>query len=197
MIDKIQKLDRKNQIIEAAFKVFIDKGYSKTTMDDIVKASGLSKGALYHYYNSKKDLFLSLIDHWEVYTFDNFYDKESKDKKASEIIKSFGSNVIKTLKEKKYVYIAEIEFSSLSNYDSEIRERSYQLYNKLLNLFEKVVSKGIKQGEFKDLDIRKTAMIILAVFQGVNWFVVFDDNSVSSSDYINSSIDLILQSISK
>ena len=52
MMDKIQKLDRKNQILEAAFKVFIDKGYSKTTMDDIVKVSGLSKGALYHYYNS-------------------------------------------------------------------------------------------------------------------------------------------------
>ena len=196
-MDKIQKLDRKNQILEAAFKVFIDKGYSKTTMDDIVKVSGLSKGALYHYYNSKKDLFLSLIDHWEVYTFNNFYNKESKDKKASEIIKSFGTNVLKTLNEKKYVYIAEIEFSSLSNHDSDVRDRSYQLYNKLLNLFEKVVSKGIKQGEFKDLDIRKTAMIILAVFQGVNWFVVFDDNSVSPSDYINSSIDLILESISK
>ena len=126
-----------------------------------------------------------------------FIIKSQKIRKASEIIKSFGANVLETLKEKKYVYIAEIEFSSLSNHDSDIRSRSYQLYNKLLNLFEKVVSKGIKQGEFKDLDIRKTAMIILAVFQGVNWFVVFDDNSVSASDYINSSIDLILQSISK
>ena len=99
-MEKIQKSDRKNQILEAAFKVFINKGYSKTTMDDIVKVSGLSKGALYHYYNSKKDLFLSLIDHWEVYTFNNFYNKESKDKKASEIIKSFGANVLETLKEK-------------------------------------------------------------------------------------------------
>jgi len=58
---KNNQIDRKNQILEAAFKVFIDKGYSKTTMDDIVENSGLSKGALYHYYKSKKDLFLSLI----------------------------------------------------------------------------------------------------------------------------------------
>ena len=48
------KNKRKNQILEAAFKVFVNKGYSRTTMDDIVNSSGLSKGALYHYYKSKK-----------------------------------------------------------------------------------------------------------------------------------------------
>ena len=36
------QINRKNQILEAAFKVFIYKGYSKTTMDDIVEVSGLS-----------------------------------------------------------------------------------------------------------------------------------------------------------
>ena len=76
-MNRNNQMDRKNQILEAAFKVFVQKGYSKATMDDIVDSSGLSKGALYHYYKSNKDLFLRLIDHWEVYTFNNFYNKES------------------------------------------------------------------------------------------------------------------------
>ena len=92
-----QKKDRKNQILEAALGVFVIKGYSKTTMDDIVSASKLSKGALYHYYKSKKDLFLSLIDHWETYTFKNFYKKGSNNILASDILRSFGQNVLKTL----------------------------------------------------------------------------------------------------
>ena len=196
-MNRNNQTDRKNQILEAAFKVFVEKGYSKATMDDIVDSSGLSKWALYHYYKSKKDLFLSLIEHWEVYTFKNFYNKESKDKKASDILRSFGQNVLKTLDEKKYAYIAEIEFWSLSNYDADIKSRSQLLYDKLLNLFEKVVKKGIKQGEFKELDIRNTAMIILAVFQGINWFVVFDENLVSPNKYVENSIELIIKSISK
>ena len=196
-MNRNNQMDRKNQILEAAFKVFVEKGYSKATMDDIVDSSGLSKGALYHYYKSKKDLFLSLIEHWEVYTFKNFYNKESKDKKASDILRSFGQNVLKTLDEKKYAYIAEIEFWSLSNYDADIKSRSQLLYDKLLNLFEKVVKKGIKQGEFKELDIRNTAMIILAVFQGINWFVVFDEDLVSPNKYVENSIELIIKSISK
>ena len=138
-----------------------------------------------------------MIEHWEVYTFKNFYNKESKDKKASDILRSFGQNVLKTLDEKKYAYIAEIEFWSLSNYDADIKSRSQLLYDKLLNLFEKVVKKGIKQGEFKELDIRNTAMIILAVFQGINWFVVFDEDLVSPNKYVENSIELIIKSISK
>jgi AcrR family transcriptional regulator len=191
------KIDRKKQILEAALKIFIKKGYAKTTMDDIVGLSGLSKGALYHYYKSKKDLFLDLIDHWEVYTFKNFYQKSSKYNSASNTIRLFGQNVLKTLKNKKIAYLAEVEFLSLSNHDLDIKHRSQLLYDKLLNLFEKVVAKGIKQGEFKELDIRTTAMFIIAVFQGINWFAIFEENSVSAESYIENSIDLIINSISK
>ena len=192
-----QKKDRKHQILEAALRISIIKGYSKTTMDDIVNASNLSKGALYHYYKSKKDLFLSLIDHWEVYTFKDFYKKTSNNKTASDTLRFFGQNVLKTLENKKYAYIAEVEFWALSNQDKEIKERSQLLYDKLLNLFEKVVEKGIKNKEFKDLNIRKTAMVILAVFQGINWFVIFNEKLISPKEYIENSIEIIINSISK
>ena len=192
-----QKKDRKHQILEAALRIFIIKGYSKTTMDDIVNASNLSKGALYHYYKSKKDLFLSLIDHWEIYTFKDFYKKTSNNKTASDTLRFFGQNVLKTLENKKYAYIAEVEFWALSNQDKEIRERSQLLYDKLLNLFEKVVEKGIKNKEFKNLNIRKTAMVILAVFQGINWFVIFNEKLISPKEYIENSIEIVINSISK
>tara|TARA_B100001029_G_C14989895_1_gene411379 strand:- start:308 stop:895 length:588 start_codon:yes stop_codon:yes gene_type:complete len=191
------KQNRKNQILNAAFEVFVRKGYAKTTMDDIVVVSKLSKGALYHYYKSKKELFLSLIDHWEIYTFKDFYDKKSQDKKASDILRFFGENVIKTLNTKKHAYIAEIEFRAMSNQDIEIRKRSNILYRKLLDLFEKVINKGIKENEFKDLDVRKTSMTFLAIFQSITWFVIMKEESVSPEDYIRDSIELIINSISK
>tara|TARA_X000000368_G_scaffold235837_1_gene186303 strand:+ start:583 stop:1170 length:588 start_codon:yes stop_codon:yes gene_type:complete len=189
--------NRKNQILNAAFEVFVKKGYAKTTMDDIVASSNLSKGALYHYYKSKKELFLSLIDHWEIYTFKDFYDKKSQNKKASDILRFFGENVINTLNEKKHAYIAEIEFRAMSNQDAEIKKRSNVLYGKLLELFEKVVKKGIKENEFKDLDVRKTSMAFLAIFQSITWFVIADETAVSPDEYIRDSIELIIDSISK
>ena len=58
------KKDSKTKILDAAFNVFVKNGYRDTTMSHIVSKSVLSKGAIYHHYSSKKDLFLSLIDHW-------------------------------------------------------------------------------------------------------------------------------------
>ena len=49
-----------NKILDAAYEVFVGKGYSDTTMDDIVKKSEMSKGAIYHYYSSKKSSFFSV-----------------------------------------------------------------------------------------------------------------------------------------
>jgi len=47
--------ERKNQILDAAGKVFARLGFQKTRMDDIVEESGLSKGTLYWYFKSKDE----------------------------------------------------------------------------------------------------------------------------------------------
>ena len=51
----------KLQILDAAMHVFVKSGYSKTTMDDIVEHSGLSKGAIYHYYSSINNSWIAVV----------------------------------------------------------------------------------------------------------------------------------------
>ncbi len=54
--------ERRKQILDAAEKVFTQRGFNKARMDDIVAESGLSKGALYWYYKSKDEIILALMD---------------------------------------------------------------------------------------------------------------------------------------
>lgn len=51
---------RRNIIIEAAEKFFLNQGYDNTSMDEIAHASEFSKGTLYNYFNSKEDLYLAI-----------------------------------------------------------------------------------------------------------------------------------------
>jgi AcrR family transcriptional regulator len=53
---------RRAQILAAALSCFGEKGYHASTMDDLVRASGLSKGSLYWHFSSKEDVFLALFD---------------------------------------------------------------------------------------------------------------------------------------
>lgn len=52
----------KDRLLQAAMDVFADRGYHGTTVDDIVEASETSKGAFYHYFPSKQEAFLTLLN---------------------------------------------------------------------------------------------------------------------------------------
>jgi AcrR family transcriptional regulator len=52
----------RERLLQAAMQVFAEKGYHGTTVDDVVAASATSKGAFYHYFSSKQDIFLTLVD---------------------------------------------------------------------------------------------------------------------------------------
>ena len=195
MSENLPKAERKSQIMDAAMKVITRKGFSNTRMDDIVQEAGLSKGAIYHHYQGKKDIFLALIGHWETQTFPDFYSRNGKERSAADTLKDFASEVIKVFKSRSHVFQAEVEFWALANQDDEVRKRSQELYEKIINLFELVIIKGIREKEFMDVDTRITAIYILSVFQGINWFCIFDDKKVNAEDYIQNSIELIINGL--
>lgn len=58
------------KIVFAAWKLFYEQGYDDTTVEDIIKESGTSKGSFYHYFNSKDALLGSL-----AYLFDEKYEE--------------------------------------------------------------------------------------------------------------------------
>lgn len=56
------KAARRAQIIEAAVSCFLEKGYTNTSMSDIIKASGLSSGSIYSHFSGKEDILVSAIN---------------------------------------------------------------------------------------------------------------------------------------
>ena len=197
MIAKTIKDKSKNQILDAALKVFVKKGYAETRMEDIVLNSGLSKGAIYHHYSSKRDLFLSLIDYWESNSFPNFIDTDYSNLSASDTLRDVVSEIVKTFKNKKYVFLAELEFWSLANHDPDVRDKTKTIYNKLLNFFKGVVNKGIENKEFKDLNVEVAALSIMTSVQGVIWFSIFEKTNISAEEYLNDVIEFILYGFNK
>ncbi|MFT5603991.1 MAG: AcrR family transcriptional regulator [Paracoccaceae bacterium] len=53
--------ERRLKIIDAAIEVLLDKGVAAARMNDFVEASGLSKGGVYHHFNSKEDLLIGVL----------------------------------------------------------------------------------------------------------------------------------------
>lgn len=56
------KAARRAQIIEAAVSCFLERGYTNTSMSDIIKASGLSSGSIYSHFTGKEDILTTAIN---------------------------------------------------------------------------------------------------------------------------------------
>jgi AcrR family transcriptional regulator len=58
--EKAVRETKNNLILDAALKVFSNRGFHDTRLEDIASAAGFSKASLYNYYEDKEDIFLSL-----------------------------------------------------------------------------------------------------------------------------------------
>ena len=72
ILEKLDK-ERKEAIINSALNEFATKGYEEASTIIIAKNAGISKGLMFHYVNSKKDLFLYLYDYTIEIILDDFF----------------------------------------------------------------------------------------------------------------------------
>src|SRR5437763_17160396 len=62
------QLTAKTRLLNAALHSIRQKGYAATTVDDICREAGVTKGSFFHHFKSKDDLALAAIEYWEQMT---------------------------------------------------------------------------------------------------------------------------------
>jgi len=117
--------ERKKQIRQAAMKVFLDKGFRNTVMNDIMEATGLSRGGLYHHYGSTYEILYDIMVEGNKYREKIIYDEMNK---TSQDFSEVLSEIIleKMLYQSDYVSIYAMFLQEL-NHDDKLKD----LYEKL------------------------------------------------------------------
>ena len=69
----MKKINTRDKIINSAYKLFYEKGFNGTSIDDILKDASLNKGSLYHLFKGKKELLLAVIDERIAYNLEQKY----------------------------------------------------------------------------------------------------------------------------
>ena len=196
-MDQTKQDLRKDQILDAALTVLVQNGYEGSRMDDVVSKSQLSKGAIYWYYKSKKDMYLDLVNFWVIRYSATINHLVENDQAAPDQLKSLFNYFIDQYESDPDPFIALTEFWSMAQKDDDFRAKLQKVYSQFLEVLEKIVAKGVKDDDFKKLDIRITAMSIMLNVESINWFTLFDTHGVSARDYIQTISDFILAGLLK
>jgi AcrR family transcriptional regulator len=159
--------ERRTQIIQAALTCFARKGFTNTTMDDIVAESGLSKGSLYWYFDGKDDLFAQAVTSF----FDDFGQETlaelEKHETAYEKMRAGALKMVDFCREAEGLFGLFIEFWS----QSERREEVSVFWSDLLVHYQRllagIIEEGIRKGEFKPVDAEQLVWAIRAAYDGL------------------------------
>ena len=179
----------------AAQSIVVAKGYDQSRMDDIVQKSNLSKGAIYWYYDSKKDIYLSLVDYWfDEYSKGVINNLENKNT-ASGQLKVLFNYFIEQFDRNPATFKIMVEFWRMAGLDNDFSLKLQEVYSHFLDYIINIIKYGIDNGEFKKVDPRITALSILVNIEGIHWFILFDRSGVEAHDYIDTISDFILNGL--
>lgn len=189
----IQK-NKKNVILNAAVKVLTSKGYYSSTMDDIVIESKMSKGAIYHYYSSKKDVYLAVIEMWEKQTQDLLAPALSE-KSSAKAIKKVFSLLLKQLKIDGSFFNCLPTLWAIARHDNDFKKAMQKVYNRFQKFIELIIIRGIENKEFVNLkpeNSNTSALSLILNFEGIFWFNIFHSKYVDAEKYIDEVSSYIL-----
>ena len=136
----------KRKIFETSMKLFAEKGYDATSIEDITATVGVAKGTLYYHFSSKEEIFNFLIEEG-IKLLQNSVDiKTSKHNNYIDKIKAIVLIQIKIVA--KYENIITILLSQFWG-TKERNKKCQDLVYQYIGQIEKIVQEGIEKGEIK------------------------------------------------
>jgi AcrR family transcriptional regulator len=155
-------------ILESALRCFTRKGYLRTSMDDIVAESGLSKGTLYWHFENKSDLFNNLFDLLMGDMVESFLQFQVPDdvpasERLHQLSLMFGTAIAADDR------ITEIPINLMAEVWQvpEFAARYQEMLDEFGEMLRAIIDRGIDDGEFRQVDVQRVIWSIMAAFDGL------------------------------
>jgi TetR/AcrR family transcriptional regulator, transcriptional repressor for nem operon len=167
-------VDTQQRILDSARELIYSRSYADVGVAAICEHAGVKKGSFYHFFPSKRELTLSMLD--------AFY----QDLKERLVMKAFAEDIppmarLDRFGQLAYEFQQQVHestglvlgcpFGNLSNelatQDETIRIRIEQIFISLQVIIRKVLREAVEAGDIKNINIDATAQAMLAYFEGV------------------------------
>jgi AcrR family transcriptional regulator len=166
-----EKLQRRQEIIDAAEKVFFSKGFASATMEDVASEAELSKGTLYIYFSSKEELYQVFVIRAISKLHELFIEFSSKQQDGISKVKAIGEAYIKFYYDFPNYYQALMydESKTFPKFFKEAEDNEIMKIKMETNtIFINTIQEGIEDGSIRnDLDPVKTSLILWGEVLGV------------------------------
>jgi AcrR family transcriptional regulator len=160
---------RTSGILEAARKVFADRGFHEATVEDIAEAAGVAKGTVYLYYESKRDIYFAALKFGIAQMYSSLLQELKKVSTPEEKLKALIAAKLVYFDENRDFF--KIYYSELGNIPSAhpggIDSEFKALYQEQARLVESILKEGARKKVIRNLRTEQAAFAISDILRGV------------------------------
>ena len=169
---------RRAQIADAAGKLIVRYGSEHITVRKIASEIGITEGAIYRHFKSKRDILFLMTDMAEDALLRDISDVDITNTSAIDTLKTTYNRVISRISNRRGFYfqlIAEI----ISFGDKKLNEKTTDLITKYTKRISDIISAGIRIGEISpNLDAATSATLFFSMIQGRTKSVILKKSSI-------------------
>jgi AcrR family transcriptional regulator len=160
-------LVRQKQIIDAARKLIIRRGSEHIRIKEIAETVGLTEGAIYRHFKSKKDILSLLVEQIEIDLVGDINGATISGGPIIDILETVFKNHLSAIEQRQgvsFLVIAEI----ISLGDKKLNRKISETIEKYISCLKELLAKGVASEELRhDLDLETAAMLFFGMVQGL------------------------------
>jgi AcrR family transcriptional regulator len=190
------KINKRKELLEAAKRVFIQKGYIQATMQDIIDESGISRGALYSYFNNIQHVFeelLKLEDEMDIL----YFEKEEKSSFWQQLINwiKMQQKNIESINQSLLLCKTEFFLTTYRNSNKTSNPYVIERYKELASSIKGFIEEGVKKEEFKPC--MPSGSIALYIISFIDGLMLDTFNLGIEVTKVNEQIDILFFTLRK
>ncbi len=174
-----ERIRHRKEILESACEVFAEKGFRRSTIQDIAERSEFSVASIYRHFESKEDIYHSLIEDVLEEYFSRLKRKTSSiESPTQRLIKALDATFDMVIEKEAFLKFLFTDFRiNLETDTDKASEKSALVYWKLINFFVATFEEGIKKKEILDQPALSLTIALLGnLYSFLNYCLMFSGN---------------------
>ncbi|MCB0719492.1 MAG: TetR family transcriptional regulator [Bacteroidetes bacterium] len=174
---RVDKEERRNEILEAAITVFSENGYHASRVDDIASRAGVSKGTIYLYFDSRESILLAAFDHFMEQLRDAFDHTLGADATPMQRLHQILDLSFEQFKANQTLGRVLFDFWSASMYNPDLPHLDFKkMYGEFRDLLVDLLNDAEQVGEIRVDRPALTANFLMAIVDGITLHWMMDPN---------------------
>ncbi len=194
-----RKAERPHEILEAAFAEFSRNGYAVTTLEQIAERAGVTKGTIYVYFDSKEQLFITMVRELMKVTLDALEEMlETHQGSTVDLLRAQFSFIYQHIVEdRRRREMARLLIAEASRFPGLTDRYHEDIHRPCMAILEKTIQRGVDRGEFRNSAVTDCPLVIIAPIALVDtWIMMFEDrHPLDLKTYFNAHLDLVINGL--